>query len=201
MPKGMTAKGEATRARLVAGAAEVVMARGISDVTLDDVCARTGTSKSQLFHYFPGGKEELFVAVAQQEAERVLDGVAARMNPLTSWAAWEQWRAQLLGEFDSRGGDCPLQVLVNQIAPASEGARAVVVELIARWQAHLRAGIEHMQAGGELDTGIDADRMASAILSAVHGGVVMMMLGRTREPLEAAMDMALSYLRSAAARP
>ncbi len=35
--------------------------------------ARTGTSKGQLFHYFPAGKDELLVAVAQFEADQVLE--------------------------------------------------------------------------------------------------------------------------------
>ncbi|GGM06382.1 hypothetical protein GCM10010129_57710 [Streptomyces fumigatiscleroticus] len=47
--------------------------RGVTGTTLDDIRARTATSKSQIFHYFPGGKEELLLAVAAREAERVLE--------------------------------------------------------------------------------------------------------------------------------
>jgi len=32
---------------------------------LDDVCARTATSKGQIFHYFPGGKEELLMSTGR----------------------------------------------------------------------------------------------------------------------------------------
>jgi AcrR family transcriptional regulator len=39
--------------------------KGIAKATLDDTRARTGTSKSQLFHYFPEGKDALLLAVAR----------------------------------------------------------------------------------------------------------------------------------------
>ena len=52
----LTAKGTATRARIIEGAAAAIRAEGVAATTLDDVCSRTHTSKSQLFHYFPGGQ-------------------------------------------------------------------------------------------------------------------------------------------------
>ncbi|MFG1962444.1 TetR/AcrR family transcriptional regulator [Nonomuraea sp. NPDC049028] len=56
MPDAPTAKGRATRARIVMGAAELLREQGVALTTLDDIRGRTGTSKSQLFHYFPAGK-------------------------------------------------------------------------------------------------------------------------------------------------
>jgi AcrR family transcriptional regulator len=53
MPGTLTAKGLATRQRIIDGAAAEIREHGIAATTLDDVRARTGTSKSQLFHYFP----------------------------------------------------------------------------------------------------------------------------------------------------
>ncbi|MGW1506688.1 TetR/AcrR family transcriptional regulator [Streptomyces mirabilis] len=46
----LTPKGKATRSRIVAGAAVVLREKGVASVTLDDIMARTSTSKSQLFH-------------------------------------------------------------------------------------------------------------------------------------------------------
>ena len=68
----MTARGEATRARMISSAADLMYVRGVNAVTLDDVRAATGTSKSQLYKHFPAGKPELVRAVA---------GVARRTDP------------------------------------------------------------------------------------------------------------------------
>jgi TetR/AcrR family transcriptional repressor of nem operon len=47
-----TARGQSTRARIVQAAAEVVAEKGAAAMSLDDVGARTHTSRSQLYHYF-----------------------------------------------------------------------------------------------------------------------------------------------------
>ena len=65
----LTAKGRATRTRIIEGAAAHLHSAEPGEMTLDDVRAITATSKGQLFHYFPGGKEELLLAVARHEAD------------------------------------------------------------------------------------------------------------------------------------
>ena len=47
-----TSKGERTKVRIAQAAADLVWDRGVAGVSLDDVLAATGTSKSQLYHYF-----------------------------------------------------------------------------------------------------------------------------------------------------
>jgi len=99
----LTPKGAATRQRIIEGAAAEIRERGVAVTTLDDVRARTGTSKSQLFHYFPDGKEELLLAVARFEADQVLAVQQPQLGNLTSWAAWQRWRDTVVSHYDSRG--------------------------------------------------------------------------------------------------
>src|SRR5258706_7694440 len=88
----LTAKGAATRARIVAAAADLVLARGVGGTSLNDIRAGTGTSKSQLFHYFPGGKSDIARALADFQSERVLDAQRPFLDTPDTWAAWEAWR-------------------------------------------------------------------------------------------------------------
>src|SRR5690348_4487154 len=67
-----TIKGERTKARIVRAAADLVARRGVAGTSIDDVCAVTRTSKSQLYHYFPDRAALLRDVVAVQ-ADRVLD--------------------------------------------------------------------------------------------------------------------------------
>jgi AcrR family transcriptional regulator len=46
----LTRKGAATRQRIVEGAAAEIREQGVLRTTLDDIMARTRTSRSQLFH-------------------------------------------------------------------------------------------------------------------------------------------------------
>ena len=191
----LTRKGAATRARIVEGAAAEIRERGVLDLTLDDVLARTRTSKSQLFHYFPEGREELLLAVARLEADRVLADQQPVLGELTTWAAWERWREVVVARYRAQGERCPLTVIVSQLGRATPGARAVVTELTRQWQAELRAGIRHLQAEGAVDTALDADRHAAALVAGIQGGVVLLMSTGSTAHLEAALDTGIAALR------
>jgi len=163
---------------------------------LDDIRARTRTSKSQLFHYFPDGREQLLLAVARYEADRVLADQQPQLGHLTSWDAWLAWRDAVIARYREQGQQCPLSALVTQLGRATPGAQAVVTELMARWQAEIAAGVRYMQAAGEISADLDPARTAAAIVAATQGGVVMLMSTGDTSPLEAALDLAIGYLRA-----
>ncbi len=72
MTRPLTAKGAATRRRIVEAGARLIRADGVEKVGLDDVLQATSTSKGQLFHYFPGGRADLLYAIAEHEAAQVI---------------------------------------------------------------------------------------------------------------------------------
>ncbi|MER7765822.1 TetR family transcriptional regulator [Kitasatospora sp. NPDC096140] len=195
----LTRKGAATRQRIVEGAAGRIREEGVFALRLEDVMARTATSKSQLFHYFPGGKDELLLAVARHEAARVLDDQQPELGALTSWAAWRRWREKVVARYRAQGVDCPLHVALSELGSATGAARAVAGELLAQWQGQLAAGVRHLQGAGEVDPALDAEREAAALLAGVQGGVLILMTTGSIAPLEAALDVGLDRLR--AARP
>jgi AcrR family transcriptional regulator len=195
MTASLTPKGAATRQRIVEGAAAEIREHGLT-VTLDDIRVRTGTSKSQLFHYFPDGRDQLLLAVARYEADRVLSDQQPQLGELTSWPAWLAWRETVLARYRAQGEQCPLNSLVSQLGRMTPGAQAVVAELIAQWRAQIAAGVRNMQAAGEVAPDLDAERTAAAILAGIQGGVVMMMSTGDITPLEAALDLGLAYLRA-----
>lgn len=195
--KELTAKGKATRRRIVEGAAEVLRERGVGTVTLDDVMARTATSKSQLFHYFPDGKDELLLAVARFEAEQVLEDQQPYLGRLESWEDWQRWRDVVVARYESQGDTCPLGSLFLQVGRSTPGARAIVVELLRQWQESLAAGIRAVRAnsGPGTDADVDVDARAAALLAAIQGGVsILLSTGRSAH-LRAALDQGIADLR------
>nr|WP_203600821.1 TetR family transcriptional regulator [Streptomyces sp. SID9727] len=191
----MTPKGAATKQRIVEGAAAAIRRQGVFALTLDDVLALTSTSKSQLFHYFPGGKDELMLSVARHEADRVIGDQQPELGALTSWPAWLSWRDKVVARYREQGRECPLDIAVSRIGPASSGAQAVASELLERWQNALASGIRHMQSTGEIDADRDADRSAAALLAGIQGGVVILLSTGSPEHLEAALDQGIADLR------
>ena len=182
------------------GAALLMREQGAAETSLDQVLHVTATSKSQLFHYFPDGREQLLLAVARYEADRVLADQQPQLGDLTSWASWRAWRDAVVARYREQGQQCPLSALTTQLGRNTPGARAVVTELIGQWQAEIAAGVRHMQDAGEIAPDLDPVRTAAAIVAGIQGGVVMLMSTGDTTPLESALDLAIAYLQAGSPR-
>lgn len=190
--RGSTARGAATRRRIVEGAAAVIRERG-AGITLDEVLARTRTSKSQIFHYFPGGKEELLLAVVQYEADRVLTDQEPYLDELDDWESWEAWRNAVVARYRTQGDTCPMRVVLTEIG-RSPASQAVSAQLLHEWTRRLRAGIVRLQDGGLVSTALDADMHARGMIASIQGGVAVMLATGSTAYLESALDLCIERL-------
>jgi AcrR family transcriptional regulator len=191
----LTAKGEATRSRIIKAAAEVLREKGVVLTTLDDVMARSRTSKSQLFHYFPEGKDELLRATAQFEADQVIADQQPYLACLDSWEAWQQWRDVVIKRYAEQGDQCPLGQLTLHLGRTTPGTRALVAQLMDRWQEYLAVGMRSLQAAGRLPSDLDVEERSASLLAAIQGGVAILQATGRIYHLRAALDMGIADLR------
>jgi AcrR family transcriptional regulator len=197
---GLTTKGTRTRARIVEAAADLVLARGMGGTSLDDIRAGTATSKSQLFHYFPGGKRELVMAIAAFQAERVLQAQRPFLDELDTWQSWAGWREALLAHYAGQPHwGCPIGSLAGELAGNDPECAAEVCAHLDRWREHLRAGLTRMRASGLLRADADPRALSLSVFAAIQGGLLLTQTMRSLEPLAAALDGALTTVRAAAA--
>ena len=195
-----TAKGRATRERIVAAAAALIRERGVAETSLDDVIERAGVSKSQLYLYFDG-RAALLREVVAHNAELVLVAQEPHLSSLESWKAIRAWLdalVQLQVGARARGG-CPVGSLVGQLAETDKQTRKVLADAFERWEEPLRRGLRSMQERGKLDRRADPDRLATATLAAIQGGLVLTQSRRDPGQLAVAVDAAYAHLRAHAA--
>jgi AcrR family transcriptional regulator len=193
----LTAKGAATRQRIIEAAATRVRAQGVLGTSLDDVMAATDTSKSQLFHYFPDGKSQLLLAVAQHEADRVLADQQPYLDRLTTLRAWRAWRNLVVRRYREQGQQCPLSALQSELGSSDPAVRAVIADLLGTWQARIVAGIRAMQVQGTFDDRVNPERAGAAMLAGIQGGVTVLLATGSIISLEAALDIGISQLQTA----
>jgi AcrR family transcriptional regulator len=194
----LTAKGAATRDRIVAATADRILAAGIGATGLDDVRADTSTSKSQLFHYFPGGKAELVRAVVALQGQRVVEAQRPALDTLDTWDDWLRWRDSLLAHYDAQHGwGCPIGSLASEAAGTDPELATQIHAYLSDWRERLQAGLERMAAGGALRDDVDPRHLATAIFAALQGGLLLTAAESALWPLEAALDGALGQLRAA----
>lgn len=192
-----TRRGAATRERILDAAANLMFTHGVSGTSLDDVRVVTGTSKSQLYHYFRD-KEDLVRAVIERQTEQVLDAQRPELDCLDSFAALARWRERVIGlqRANNCVGGCPVGSLASELADSSEGAREELAASFARWEGYLAAAFSVMRDRGKLRSSVSPQDLATAVISALEGGVLLTQTSRSTRPLEIALDMALAHVRS-----
>jgi AcrR family transcriptional regulator len=190
-----TEKGRRTRQRIIEATGEQILAAGIGGTTLDTVRAATLTSKSQLFHYFPGGKTELVREVAVWEGEQLLAAQEPEIHDLGSWVSWRRWRDGLVAYYLGRGRwACPIGSLATEAASADPETAALITAAMSAWKDMLAAGVARMQAEGLVDPVADGDLLATGIVASIQGGIVLSQPERSPRPLEAVLDQILDPL-------
>ena len=195
-----TVKGRATRERILQAAAELVAEKGAAGMSLDDVRARTGASRGQLYHYFED-RDDLVYAVIDVTSDAVLDKQGELLDHLDSWAGIDRWFDTLVQDQidrQARGG-CPIGCLAGQLAESDPDARAAIAAGLDRYEAHLRDGLTRMKARGKLRKDADPAALAIATMASMQGGLLLTQVRRDPHQLRIALNAARNNLRGAAA--
>jgi AcrR family transcriptional regulator len=190
-----TEKGRATRERILNAAAELVAEKGAAGMSLDDVRARAGASRSQLYHYFDD-RDDLVRAVIDVTTDAVLDFQADLLPRLDSWAGIDRWfgaLVQLQVDREARGG-CPIGSLAGQLAERDPEARTAIAAGLERWETSLRDGLIRMQDSGKLRKDADPAALAIATMASIQGGLLLSQVRRDPRQLRVALDAARANL-------
>jgi AcrR family transcriptional regulator len=166
-------------------------------LSLDEILAATGTSKSQLYHYF-ADRSDLIRAVVARQGERVLDLQRPVLGQVDGWEALRRWRDFVVGIVASLGGrgGCPVGSLADELAELDEHARMEAASIFERWQELLVGALRAMVVAGQLRPDADLDRLALATLASLEGGLLLAKTTRTSLPVEIALDAAIAHLRT-----
>ncbi len=194
-----TRKGRETRERIVRAAAELVAEKGAAGMSLDDVKARAGASRSQLYHYF-SDRDDLIRAVVGATSDMVIDAQAGLLDGLDTWEGIDRWMDALVAlqvERQAHGG-CPIGSLAGQLAEHHPGARHAIADGLDRWEEPLRRGLDAMQARGALRADADPAALATATMAALQGGLLLTQVRRDPAQLRIALDGARRNLQLAA---
>jgi len=65
-----------------------------------------------------------------------------------------------------------------------------------RWEAGIRGGFQAMRDRGELGQDASPDRLATTMLAALQGGLLLSQVKRSTAPLEVALDTVIDHISS-----
>ncbi|ORW96525.1 TetR family transcriptional regulator [Mycobacterium sp. IEC1808] len=194
----LTAKGRATRDRIVEAAAHVIVTEGLSAASMENVRRAASVSGSQLAHYF-ADKGALIRAVIKRQIGVVLDfHRQPLLGGLRSFDDFERWidlnmrYLRRIGYF----GTPTYHALAAQLAKSDDATRGTLGEGYWQWIELLEESVRHMKDDGLLVADADPRRIALVIVSAHQGGGTLAFTYRAEWPHADAVRFAVNYLRT-----
>jgi len=197
----LTAKGRATRERIVAAASELMLQNGAARTTIEDIQEAASISTSQMYHYF-ADKGDLVAAVIDFQTQRVLGVQHLGLDRIESVQDLYRWRDIMVDLVRGRAcvGGCPIGSMANELSETDPIARARLAASFAQWEKLIHDGLVTIAARSELAEGADVERIAMALLAGVQGGLLLSQVRRDTGPLEAAVDTMIEHLINLGAR-
>lgn len=199
----MTAKGRATRDRIVEAAAQLIVTEGLSAANMENVRRAASVSGSQLAHYF-ADKSALIRAVLRRQIGVVLDfHRQPKLGGLDSFEDFERWidlnmrYLRRIGYF----GTPTYHALAAQLAKSDDATRETLAAGYWQWVDLLQTAIQRMKEGGALVADADARGLAMVIVAAHQGGGTLAFTYRAEWPHADAVRFAINYLRTFATDP
>lgn len=199
MTKQQTA--ESRRAQILAAAMQVCAERGYHGARIDDIAAAAGLSKGAVYHHFPDGKDELFLALLEGMIDEFAQ--AFRDVPPTERAAAALRRIFELNVAQTRGMESMARGLVEFYMLAMHKP-----EMRDQFRRHyddfVAAGVALIERGmreGDFDPALDAGAIAPAFWMALDGVVlVLVSLDRAERSADAMQTLVDVLFRALAPR-
>jgi AcrR family transcriptional regulator len=198
-----TIRGRATRDRIVAAAAELVLTHGLDNTSIDSVRDAASVSGSQLSHYF-ADKAALVRAIIVRQTEALLDfHRQPALRNLDTFEDFDQWAALTLkfSALRTRNQALPTYgALAGQLGKYDEPTRDLLADGYRQWIALLRRGLTRMKNNGLLTAEADPAVLANVLVSAHEGGSHLSGAYAKTWPDQDALTFALAHLRQFDAR-
>ncbi len=197
----LTAKGQATRARILRHAADLIYAHGVQATNNDAVRSAAGISGSQLTHYFPT-KEALVHGVIDWQAGSILEFHRSEefggFDTIEAFQAWADFYVLTGRPFED---GCSLGSLAGELIKSDLDVHDALAHAFQQWRDIFAEGLERMQQQGRISSSAEPVRLANMLLAAYQGGILLAQIAQDIAPLRDALYAAVDYVRTFALVP
>ena len=167
-------------------------------VGLKEIARQSNAPIGSMYHFFPGGKDELAAEALrtagtayQHLVEAVFDNADSFIEGIQ---AVFEGAAEVLAATDYADA-CPIETVALEVCSTNEPLRLVTAEIFQAW---IEAATERGQQAGLSKR--DARRIAFATVSALEGAFVLSRAMKSPEPLLAAGAAMVTAARAAPVR-
>ncbi len=184
-----------TRERIVTASADLFRRQGYTGTGVKQIVAEAQAPFGSLYHFFPGGKEQLGAEVIRWSGSMYALLLPAIFDPapdiVTGVRYFFAGAAQHLEE-SGYADACPIATVALEVASTSEPLRKATADVFQSW---IDDGTERFVAGG-IDEAT-ARELVVAMFCALEGAFILCRALRTVEPLQIAGDAVAERVQTA----
>lgn len=174
------------RDHIIETACELLELQGYHATGLNQIIKESGSPKGSLYHYFPGGKEELAAEAVARVGRMVLDRIRANLAAIDDPAAAVPGFIRQIAynvELSGYRAGGPITTLALETASTNERLREECQRIYDDWRTAFADKL--MASGWPPDR---AGRQAQLIIAAIEGGIILCRTDHSPAPLEAVAD-------------
>jgi AcrR family transcriptional regulator len=184
-----------TRDRIVDATAECFRRQGYTGTGLKQIASDADAAFGSLYHFFPGGKEELGAEVIRWSGrmymQLFIDVALTEPDVVTAVGRFFTDAAKDVEESDFADA-CPIATVALEVSSTSEPLRQACAGVFESW---LTSATEYF-AGAGIDRS-EARRLAWQMLSLLEGAFIFSRAMRTTEPILVAGEFASAAVAAA----
>jgi AcrR family transcriptional regulator len=184
-----------TRERIVETSAELFRRQGYAATGVKQIVTAAQAPFGSLYHFFPGGKEQLGAAAIRTSGARYALLIPAVFDPapdvVTGVRDFFAGAAQHLIDTDYADA-CPIATVALEVSSSSGTMREACAEVFESW---IDRGAARLQAAGIACS--TARELTIAMIAALEGAFVLARALRRTEPLEIAGELSANAVQAA----
>jgi TetR/AcrR family transcriptional repressor of lmrAB and yxaGH operons len=188
-----------SRARMISAAEHLFRVQGLHATGLAEVLEQSGAPRGSLYHYFPGGKDELAGAALSTASSRIEAALVALVErtgsvPAALRAYGAAASARLRATDFAEG--CPIGNTVLEAPVLAPHLRAVCDDALRSWEAVIADAL--VAEGVARD---EADTLGTVVVVMFEGALLVARARRSTAPMDDAAEYLASMLELRGERP
>jgi AcrR family transcriptional regulator len=190
-------RGQKTEAKIIQSALDLFHKQGIEATSVDEILKKSGTGKSQFYHYFKS-KDDLVHSVVKCFYEMLCEEKLPMPRRIRTWKDLEAWFDFFIqcqkSTCCARG--CPMATIGYQLMEKHESIRRDIDRVFQLTIRPIREFFADLKARGRLKKTADPDGLAALCFVTIQGGLIVSKIKKETVFFEGSVRHILSYLKS-----
>jgi AcrR family transcriptional regulator len=190
-------RGQKTQSKIIQTAFELFHKQGVNATGLEEILKKSGTGKSQFYHYFKS-KEDLIAAVVKDFCEKLCNRQLPVKYDIKSWKDLEQWFDFFIQYQDhiccERG--CPMATIGYELTADNEPIRQEINRIFKLSIQPVTEFFKHLKSQGRLKPSTDPQALAELCFITMQGGMLVSKVQKDTSSFKNSVHHLLSYLKS-----